>query len=90
MCTGRHGGTNAAPAPGDLRWYPGSRSGNCRLAANRGGRHCAESLAAPVVIIVSGQFAFGDLSLAETLRSIELFAQEVMPQLVDRMPVEAV
>ena len=37
-----------------------------------------------------GQFAFGDLSLAETPRSIELFAQEVMPQLVDRMPVEAV
>jgi alkanesulfonate monooxygenase SsuD/methylene tetrahydromethanopterin reductase-like flavin-dependent oxidoreductase (luciferase family) len=37
-----------------------------------------------------GQFAFGDLSLAETLRSIELFAQEVMPQLADRMSVSAV
>ena len=29
-----------------------------------------------------GQFAFGDLTLAETLRSIELFARDVMPQLV--------
>jgi alkanesulfonate monooxygenase SsuD/methylene tetrahydromethanopterin reductase-like flavin-dependent oxidoreductase (luciferase family) len=28
-----------------------------------------------------GQFAFGDLSLAETLRSIELFAAECMPKL---------
>jgi alkanesulfonate monooxygenase SsuD/methylene tetrahydromethanopterin reductase-like flavin-dependent oxidoreductase (luciferase family) len=28
-----------------------------------------------------GQFAFGDLPRAETLRSIELFAQEVMPKL---------
>ena len=28
-----------------------------------------------------GQFAFGDLTLAETLRSIELFAREVMPKL---------
>jgi alkanesulfonate monooxygenase SsuD/methylene tetrahydromethanopterin reductase-like flavin-dependent oxidoreductase (luciferase family) len=37
-----------------------------------------------------GQFAFGDLSLAETLRSIELFAQEVMPRLVSRSAVSAV
>jgi alkanesulfonate monooxygenase SsuD/methylene tetrahydromethanopterin reductase-like flavin-dependent oxidoreductase (luciferase family) len=36
------------------------------------------------------QFAFGDLSLAETLRSIELFAQEVMPQLASRSVVSAV
>jgi hypothetical protein len=28
-----------------------------------------------------GQFAFGDLSLAETLRSLELFTQRVMPAL---------
>ena len=28
-----------------------------------------------------GQFAFGDLHRAETLRSIDLFAQEVMPKL---------
>ena len=28
-----------------------------------------------------GQFAFGDIPRAETLRSIELFAQEVMPKL---------
>jgi alkanesulfonate monooxygenase SsuD/methylene tetrahydromethanopterin reductase-like flavin-dependent oxidoreductase (luciferase family) len=30
---------------------------------------------------VVGQFAFGDLALDETLRSIELFAREVMPAL---------
>ena len=28
-----------------------------------------------------GQFAFGDLTLAETMHSIELFADEVMPAL---------
>jgi alkanesulfonate monooxygenase SsuD/methylene tetrahydromethanopterin reductase-like flavin-dependent oxidoreductase (luciferase family) len=37
-----------------------------------------------------GQFAFGDLSLVETLRSIELFAHEVMPQLASRLQVSAV
>jgi alkanesulfonate monooxygenase SsuD/methylene tetrahydromethanopterin reductase-like flavin-dependent oxidoreductase (luciferase family) len=36
-----------------------------------------------------GQFAFGDLTLAETLRSIALFAQEVMPQLARPTPVSA-
>jgi alkanesulfonate monooxygenase SsuD/methylene tetrahydromethanopterin reductase-like flavin-dependent oxidoreductase (luciferase family) len=30
-----------------------------------------------------GQFAFGDLTLAETLRSVELFRREVMPPLKD-------
>ena len=28
-----------------------------------------------------GQFAFGDLSHAETLRSLDLFIEQVMPQL---------
>ena len=28
-----------------------------------------------------GQFAFGDLSLAESLRSVELFRKHVMPKL---------
>lgn len=28
-----------------------------------------------------GQFAFGDLSLAESLRSVELFTRHVMPRL---------
>jgi alkanesulfonate monooxygenase SsuD/methylene tetrahydromethanopterin reductase-like flavin-dependent oxidoreductase (luciferase family) len=37
-----------------------------------------------------GQFAFGDLSLAETLHSIELFGREVMPQLASRSAVSAV
>jgi alkanesulfonate monooxygenase SsuD/methylene tetrahydromethanopterin reductase-like flavin-dependent oxidoreductase (luciferase family) len=37
-----------------------------------------------------GQFAFGDLSLAETQRSIALFAREVMPELQSVAPVPAV
>jgi alkanesulfonate monooxygenase SsuD/methylene tetrahydromethanopterin reductase-like flavin-dependent oxidoreductase (luciferase family) len=37
-----------------------------------------------------GQFAFGDLTLAETLHSIELFGREVMPQLASRLAVSAV
>jgi alkanesulfonate monooxygenase SsuD/methylene tetrahydromethanopterin reductase-like flavin-dependent oxidoreductase (luciferase family) len=37
-----------------------------------------------------GQFAFGDLSLVETLRSIELFAHEVMPHLASQSVVSAV
>ena len=37
-----------------------------------------------------GQFAFGDLTLAETLRSIELFAHEVMPKLQQQVSAAAV
>jgi alkanesulfonate monooxygenase SsuD/methylene tetrahydromethanopterin reductase-like flavin-dependent oxidoreductase (luciferase family) len=37
-----------------------------------------------------GQFAFGDLSLAETLRSIELFAGHVMPELQSSVPAGVV
>ncbi len=37
-----------------------------------------------------GQFAFGDLTLAETLNSIELFARHVMPQLVRREAIAGV
>ena len=33
------------------------------------------------VTYLIGQFAFGDLSLAESLRSVELFARHVMPEL---------
>jgi alkanesulfonate monooxygenase SsuD/methylene tetrahydromethanopterin reductase-like flavin-dependent oxidoreductase (luciferase family) len=39
---------------------------------------------------IVGQFAFGDVSLAEALQSIELFARHVMPALAARMPVSAV
>jgi alkanesulfonate monooxygenase SsuD/methylene tetrahydromethanopterin reductase-like flavin-dependent oxidoreductase (luciferase family) len=38
---------------------------------------------------VVGQFAFGDLSLAATLRSVELFADEVMPALRQGVGVHA-
>jgi len=31
-----------------------------------------------------GQFAFGDLSLEESLRSVELFAKHVMPKMNPR------
>jgi len=33
-----------------------------------------------------GQFAFGDLTQEETLRSIALFSQEVMPRLANGFP----
>jgi alkanesulfonate monooxygenase SsuD/methylene tetrahydromethanopterin reductase-like flavin-dependent oxidoreductase (luciferase family) len=38
---------------------------------------------------IVGQFAFGDVSLAEALQSIELFAREVMPQLQTMSCVQA-
>ena len=34
-----------------------------------------------LVLYVVGQFAFGDLTLDETLRSVSLFAHDVMPAL---------
>jgi alkanesulfonate monooxygenase SsuD/methylene tetrahydromethanopterin reductase-like flavin-dependent oxidoreductase (luciferase family) len=49
-----------------------------------------EQLAATGSNYCVGQFAFGDLSLAETQRSIALFAREVMPQLQAATPVPAV
>jgi alkanesulfonate monooxygenase SsuD/methylene tetrahydromethanopterin reductase-like flavin-dependent oxidoreductase (luciferase family) len=39
---------------------------------------------------VVGQFAFGDLTLAETLASVELFAGEVMPALAQPVSASAV
>jgi alkanesulfonate monooxygenase SsuD/methylene tetrahydromethanopterin reductase-like flavin-dependent oxidoreductase (luciferase family) len=49
-----------------------------------------EQLAATGSNYCVGQFAFGDLSLAETQRSIALFAREVMPELQSVAPVPAV
>jgi alkanesulfonate monooxygenase SsuD/methylene tetrahydromethanopterin reductase-like flavin-dependent oxidoreductase (luciferase family) len=49
-----------------------------RELAGTGGNYCV------------GQFAFGDLTLEETLQSIALFAAEVMPELAGRMPVSPV
>ena len=49
-----------------------------------------EQLAATGSNYCVGQFAFGDLSLAETQRSIALFANEVMPELQAAAPVVAV
>jgi len=36
------------------------------------------------------QLAFGDLTAAETLQSVELFARHVMPELAGLAPVSAV
>jgi len=44
-------------------------------------RLLAEQLAETKCNYVVGQFAFGDMTLEETLRSIELFTREVMPAL---------
>ena len=49
-----------------------------------------EQLAATGSNYCVGQFAFGDLTLAETQRSIALFAHEVMPELQAAAPVAAV
>ena len=49
-----------------------------------------EQLAATGSNYCVGQFAFGDLTLAETQHSIELFAREVMPQLQAMAPAPAV
>jgi alkanesulfonate monooxygenase SsuD/methylene tetrahydromethanopterin reductase-like flavin-dependent oxidoreductase (luciferase family) len=49
-----------------------------------------EQIEATGMNYVVGQFAFGDLTLDETLRSIELFAREVMPALQDRVAAQAV
>jgi len=44
----------------------------------------AEQIAASGFTYLLGQFAFGDLAFADTVRSIELFARHVMPVLEDR------
>jgi alkanesulfonate monooxygenase SsuD/methylene tetrahydromethanopterin reductase-like flavin-dependent oxidoreductase (luciferase family) len=49
-----------------------------------------EHLAATGANYCVGQFAFGDLTLAETLRSIDLFACEVMPRLQAPVPAPAI
>jgi alkanesulfonate monooxygenase SsuD/methylene tetrahydromethanopterin reductase-like flavin-dependent oxidoreductase (luciferase family) len=49
-----------------------------------------EHLAATGANYCVGQFAFGDLTLHETLRSIDLFACKVMPRLQAPVPAPAV
>lgn len=49
-----------------------------------------EQLAATGSNYCVGQFAFGDLTLAETQRSVALFAREVMPELQAAAPAPAV
>lgn len=84
-----HGGSNAHPRPATFDGL---------LAAGQGIAGSPQTVTAALRRELGGtgsnycvgQFAFGDLSLTETLRSIELFAHEVMPQLVDAIPVAAV
>lgn len=45
------------------------------------GRFLQEQIETSAANYLVGQFAFGDLTLAESLRSVELFHQQVMPQL---------
>lgn len=52
-------------------------AGTPETVANYLAPHVAES----GINYVVGQFAFGDLSLAESLRSVKLFGREVMPRL---------
>jgi len=76
----RHNLTNAHPRPPTFDELVEVGQG----AAGRP-EHVAEALRAQIEATGSnylvGQFAFGDLTLAETLASIDLFARRVMPEL---------
>ena len=75
ICAASISGINAHPRPPTFDGLAGSRSGHRRLARKRWWTHCAEQIGGTGSNYLVGQFVFGDLSLAEALRSIELFAQ---------------
>ncbi len=64
-----------ASAARDLRSGDGARAGHRGLAEHCRGRRWARSSPRPVATTWSGQFTFGDLTSAECLRSIGLFAE---------------
>ena len=70
-----------ASAPAEFDAIAADGRGYRRLAARPSPRSSASRWRTPARTISSAQFAFGDLTLAETRRSIELFAREVMPAL---------
>jgi alkanesulfonate monooxygenase SsuD/methylene tetrahydromethanopterin reductase-like flavin-dependent oxidoreductase (luciferase family) len=74
----RHGRSQMHPRPGDfdtlIQRAQGIAGSPATVAA-----FLNSQLAETGCNYVVGQFCFGDLTLAETLRSVELFASEVMP-----------
>ena len=83
-CSGGTAARRSHPRPGDLRSGGRARPGHRRLAARRCRIPLPSQLAETGCNYVVGQFAFGDLTLAECLQSIGLFAGEVMPHCVRR------
>jgi alkanesulfonate monooxygenase SsuD/methylene tetrahydromethanopterin reductase-like flavin-dependent oxidoreductase (luciferase family) len=74
----RHGRSQVHPRPADFDTLIARGQGIAGAPATVAAFLKAQ-LAETGCNYVVGQFAFGDLTLAETLRSIELFASEVMP-----------
>ncbi len=60
----------------DSRGFPGSPETVLRIAR--------QQMEEPGSNYFVGQFVFGDMSLEESLRSIDLFARHVMPALRNR------
>ena len=69
------------PRPAELDALMAARPGHRRIAEDGDGDSLQSQLAETGCNYVVGQFAFGDLTRDECLRSIELFADEVMPAL---------
>jgi alkanesulfonate monooxygenase SsuD/methylene tetrahydromethanopterin reductase-like flavin-dependent oxidoreductase (luciferase family) len=80
----RHGRSQVHPRPADFDTLIARGQGIAGAPATVAA-FLERQLAETGCNYVVGQFAFGDLSLHETLRSVELFATEVMPS-VNRSP----
>jgi hypothetical protein len=75
-----HGRSQAHPRPTDFDGVIGSGQGIAG-SPETVRRFLAAQVKETGANYIVGQFAFGDLSLDEGLRSVELFAGEVMPAL---------
>lgn len=75
-----YGGGPAHPRPED---FDGLMKAGLGMAGGpeKVGAFLQAQLAESQATYLVGQFAFGDLSLAESLRSVELFARDVVPKL---------
>ncbi|MBI3062029.1 MAG: LLM class flavin-dependent oxidoreductase [Deltaproteobacteria bacterium] len=75
-----YGGGPAHPRPAD---FDGLMKAGLGIAGGpeKVGAFLQAQLAESQATYLVGQFAFGDLSLAESLRSVEIFARDVMPKL---------
>jgi alkanesulfonate monooxygenase SsuD/methylene tetrahydromethanopterin reductase-like flavin-dependent oxidoreductase (luciferase family) len=76
----RYGGGPAHPRPPDFDGLAQAGQGVAGSPATVGA-FLRSQLAESDATYLVGQFAFGDLSLAESLRSVELFTRRVMPAL---------